>query len=58
MIVPLAFSMLSFPQSIQKEPEFGVPHFIWRIQVRTTPSKLRELVVPLREVRKLYANYA
>ena len=57
MIVSLAFSMLSFPQSIQKEPEFGVPHFIWRVQVRTTPSKLRELV-PLREVRKLYANYA
>ena len=32
--------------------------FIWRAQVSTTPSELRKLVVPMREVRKLCANYA
>ena len=30
---------------------------IWRVQVGTTPSGLRKLVEPMREVRKLCANY-
>ena len=37
---------------------WGGPLFIWRAQVGTTPSELRKLVVPMREVRKLCANYA
>ena len=32
--------------------------FIWRAQVGTTPSGLRKLVEPMREVRKLCASYA
>ena len=32
---------------------WGGPLFIWRPEVGTTPSELRILVVPMREVRKL-----
>jgi hypothetical protein len=37
---------------------WGGPLFIWRAQVGMTPSELRILVVPMREVRKLCAKYA
>ena len=37
---------------------WGGPLFIWQAQDCTTPSELRKLVVPMREVRKLCANNA
>ena len=35
----------------------GGPLFIWHAQVGTTLSELQKLIVPMREVRKLWANY-
>ena len=56
MIESVAFGMLSLPQPIQRG--WGGPLLIWRAHVCMTPSKLRKLVVTMREVRKLCASYA
>ena len=57
MIVCLAFSMLFFVSQSKNDQGagIGVSHFVWRVQVRTTPSKSRKLV-PMREVRKLQGD--